>query len=364
MLPVESKIEKTLASGKTFPGAKFFSLLVLALVGISLHVSYGAEPQPDCSLTREWKEAAQRNLTGAQTIAERVELQRVEYETRIRAGELIFDEYLRGRLAQNFVKSCGGDSESQALLGRSVSAAFLKGSLRALKSSGVPALVRLSELAEKEAESTGVFFFKALGNRDETPIELGPRKAGFHRGRQSLFMDFQAIAPEEWFFIFVHELTHRLDPKLNSAIQAYGDTAAFRFGFELQTRMDRGETVSSHALEPLRSLLFVGLDRGLLAEYRSWTFCLSVYEAGKKASLWKEIGWVNQILAQREKTESLDRFTFRFLDPRFMDPIPEGFFALPIVRSEIASLRQELRESTDSPDLGLLGDLLIDRKPR
>lgn len=62
---------------------------------------------------------------------------------------------------------------------------------------------------------------------------------------------------------------------------------------------------------------------------------------------------MNIILAQRKRGERLDQFTFRFLDPRFQDPTPEGFFALPVVRAELADLRQDLRASSLAPDPGL-----------
>ena len=312
----------------------------------------------DCAILNDWKQASAQSMTQANSIAERARIQSDEYESRKRAADLIFSEYLRGALPPDFIRKCGGSDSEQELLRRSVSAAFLKGSLDRLNQSGVPALVALSSMAENEATTSGAFFFKALSHRDEAEVDLGDRAAGFHRGRQSLFMDFQTIPPEEWLFIFVHELTHRLDPELSRAIRDYGDSRAFRQGFDLQSQVDRGEPVTSSERESLRTLLMAGLNRGLLAEYRSWTFCLSVYRSGERAGLWKNISWVSDILSLQKPLESVSAFTFRFLDPRFKDPEATGFFSLPIVRSELLEIRSQLRSSFRAPSLGALGKLL------
>ncbi|MCM2322171.1 MAG: hypothetical protein NDJ90_02810 [Oligoflexia bacterium] len=296
-----------------------------------------------CQALQEWTLARDANLDSAPTIKERAELQRREFEARGRAGERIFAEYLRGALAPDTLKTCVARQEDREILQRSISRAFLEGSLSRLKTSRAPALQELVRLAEQEISARGFLSFKALSHDAEQPIELGPRKAGFHRGRHSLFMDFEAIAPDEWLFIFVHELAHKFDARLQAATVAYGDPAVFEDVFRHVAK--KGATpLSKKDRERLRAQLRAGLDRGLLAECRAWTLSFSLYETGIQEGLWARIDWVDALLQTRPASMSFERFTFEFLDPRFSDPEPSGFYGLPLVRLELASLREVLRQ--------------------
>ncbi|MCM2277100.1 MAG: hypothetical protein NDJ89_03405 [Oligoflexia bacterium] len=297
-----------------------------------------------CKALQEWTEAREANLASAPTIKERAELQSREFDARGQAGERIFAEYLRGTLAPDTLKTCVARQEDRELLQRSISNAFLSGSLRVLKSTRSPALLELIGLAEQEISTRGFHSFKALSHEAEQPIQLGPRKAGFHRGRHSLFMDFEAIAPEEWLFIFVHELAHKFDPRLQSATVAYGDPAVFEDVFRHVAKKGAAP-LSKVDQDRLRTHLRAGLDRGLLAEVRAWTLSFSLYEAGVHEGLWGRIDWVDALLQTRPVSMSFERFTFEFLDPRFGDPEPTGFYGLPVVRQELAALREELRSA-------------------
>jgi hypothetical protein len=313
----------------------------------------------NCSLVQDWIEARDEALRGADTISGRMRLAQVETETRTLAGPAVFQAYINGRLPKNFMHDCGGNERHQELFHQSLSQAFFNGSIAALEASQVEPLAKLARLAKAEAERNGVFSFKALSHLDKSDIDLGDRKAGFHRGRQSLFMVFDEIPPEEWLFLFVHELTHRLDPILAKAITAYGDKSKHDYAFALQAQMSSGKNLTSQDLEPIRSLLLSGLDRGLLAEYRSWFFCLSIYRAGQAKGLWGRIDRFERIFELQRPGEALATFTYRFLDGRFVDPRPAGLYGLPVVISVLRDMREELRSSPHSPSLGLLGDIFI-----
>lgn len=93
----------------------------------------------------------------------------------------------------------------------------------------------------------------------------------------------------------------------------------------------------------LKTFVQSGLDRGLLAEYRAWLLCFSIYEEGKRTGLWGAIPWMESIITEKYPNESWESFTFRYLDRNFEDPDFTGIFSLKIMQEQYFQLRQELR---------------------
>lgn len=110
------------------------------------------------------------------------------------------------------------------------------------------------------------------------------------------------------------------------------NTASF-FKFPPRTENALSDTYNDFLTLPFleaqdfRNWLLAGLDRGLLAEYRAWTATFQIYLQGKEEGLWSSRPWLEIILNEWDRKESLEKFTFHYLDQNSMDP-QDGFFPL------------------------------------
>lgn len=164
-------------------------------------------------------------------------------------------------------------------------------------------------------------------------------------------MDFEAVSPSEWFFILVHEISHKVDPILGSAVSFYSNPSRAQRVFAMAREHSDPADLSASDREFLQAYLIAGMDRGLLAEHRAWTASFAVYEAGLSAKLWKRIPWAEDILSRRQSGEELAAFIFRILDPHFTDPEPTGVFSYLLVQTELRALRQEFSSRKRVPPL-------------
>ncbi|MEK7070431.1 MAG: hypothetical protein AAB966_01355 [Patescibacteria group bacterium] len=74
--------------------------------------------------------------------------------------------------------------------------------------------------------------------------------------------------------------------------------------------------------------------------------------------LWKSIDWMDSILNHKFPTENLSNFTFRYLDPRFINPTEWPFRASP-AKEGLESIREQMRrENIKKPGLFNLENIL------
>ncbi len=197
-------------------------------------------------------------------------------------------------------------------------------------------------------------FFRLLSHSSGEE-SLPNRPGGFHRGRRSLFMDFDMISSKEWTVIFSHEIAHALDQQLTKSVQLYRDPHVVKSIVTI-SQLSGDTELSSQQRTDLRAWLTAGLDRGFLGEYRAWLVTLSIYYAGREENLWPRINWLEQIAPQSESSQMRETL-FRYLDSRFQDP-EDGLFAKSIIKSELTKLRLDLRSNPASVDIGNLAEYL------
>lgn len=294
----------------------------------------------DCSLISAW---SQHKLTAPRTtLSERSQAAITDYDLRISTAGKIFQSYMNGSLTPQFIQNCIPKTDREQWLS-SISQVFLKSSLVKLNSSKIKKLSELMQTVKAMSDAQGTTFFRATPHfPDDHSIESRNR-AGVYRGSPSLFMNIDLIAPGEWLYLMAHELAHYTDPVLKSASEIWNQTETAKSIFELGKRHASLSTLSADEKKMLRNYLMAGLDRGLLAEYRAWIICFSIYEAGIKESLWGQIPWMQQILLLKQSRQSWEAFTFGFLDKTFTDPEFSGLFSIKIVQEQYFELRQELR---------------------
>lgn len=144
---------------------------------------------------------------------------------------------------------------------------------------------------------------------------LGEKPAGYNLTTQSLFMNIQSLSPEDWDVIFIHELGHHFDQTRKDSKQ-YFNIDQVKVIIELQKKYDRGESIDDSEIKQIDDWIMSGLNIGLLAEWRVWSFTLK-YLDGFKADY--HFGKQTQWLKYYRKLSPSDRDIelFKMLDYRF-----------------------------------------------
>jgi len=210
---------------------------------------------------------------------------------------------------------------------------FLKSSIQELKK--YPGPLRTFGLA---LETTRFQLYQVTGFfSDPSPDE---KKAGFHRGNRSIYMDFERIPPNEWLMIFTHEMAHVLDENLKAASEIYADDKTVKVLADWAHKVTSSQDLPPEVREKLTRWIKAGLDRGLVAEYRAWHLTFVIYREGLNVQAWRPIAWLDEILAQQRDGESHEQFVYRYLHERFEDPTHEDpLFQLPLIKSELFETR-------------------------
>lgn len=292
-----------------------------------------------------------RNGTALPTrVAERVRIEQEEWRLRALAADEITEGYFAGRNLGEVWRAVDAENR-RGDLQPALSGKFLDHSLEVLSRAPITSIRSFVASLDRDALRFGLSF--------RPPVQHAPEKGGFHRGSGSVYMNLEKVPHDEWMLIFMHELLHGLDDELRAAVPIFNDRALARDVAEWgRTRKLEGLSTAERAR--LDAWLRAGLDRGLLAEHRAWLVTMRLYQAGVKHGMWAKIGWVEALLAQRKKGESLRRFLYRFLDERFPDP-REGIFAWPLVQARLKQIRSKLRRNPPAPQ-GKLGALLTETR--
>jgi|GEM_PF-2567673 len=217
-------------------------------------------------------------------------------------------------------------------------------SLEILKSSPAPDIQSMMKLfAAKYGNQIPIF--RVTGSFQEQ--DATPFPAGFHRATGSICLDFAKINPDDWMITFTHETLHALDDQIFKGVEGYAEPgkaegfAKFAFQYTNFSQLPPADQAS------LEAWLTFGMDRGLLAEYRAWSATFQIYEEGLSDHLWSKREWLEKILADKKSGESLEGFTYRYLDAHSADPV-DGIFARPLIESALQSLRQKFEIKSPS----------------
>lgn len=198
---------------------------------------------------------------------------------------------------------------------------------------------------------------KALDERLDVPFNFARRGAagGYHRGRNSIFLDFTVIPRTEWFVVYIHEATHALDSELQRAVEVYSDKSLVEMFAKELPNVSRASEFSAEAARALETWLLAGLSRGMLAEYRAWLVTSALYREAIAASLSSKVPWMEDILA--DSSHTLSEIWLRKIDKGFKNP-NSGIFKHSAVEEALNRIRMQIAIGRIPVSLGSLAQFV------
>lgn len=169
---------------------------------------------------------------------------------------------------------------------------------------------------------------KYLENKDKVPFrlidfedsdELQAKRGGFHKKTGIFVMNPSKVQRLDWLFVFIHELFHAEDERLRHSAYEYlsaqnAKKMAILLG-ELKLRDPRqGEW------QEIKDHVYLGLERGFLAEYRAWLLTYRVYIEGGFNYPGMGVSWMNDLLDFNQNARPLHVFIFDFLKSKTKTP--------------------------------------------
>jgi hypothetical protein len=261
------------------------------------------------------------------------------------AALAIFNNYLKGSWSsQNSLnlEACLS-KEDQQELSWAIQTVFWNQTLELLSKSGGAKKVFIEQV-----KGSGFQMFKMVGYFDEQSPDGD--KAGFDRANKQLFLDFSKIPATEWLVIFIHVVSHSLDPYLISGTEAFADEKTYSDILRMTSKTTSPERLTAKERGEMFDWLRAGLDQKFLAEYRAWTITIKLYLEGKNI-LWPQIDWLENILKNRKSGEALNIFTLRYLSPRFTSN-DEGIFKNILIKNSLTRFREGLLSGQFQAPLG------------
>ncbi len=283
-----------------------------------------------CSVLGTWKRARTTMPAQSAPIAEWSAYQGRLSRGLVSTAQMIQKRYMNGAWMETSSKAlaqCMSATEREDL-SYEVQAVFWEDSLARLSKSGGAKAALAQIIGDSKFQ-----LFRLVGHFkvDSDQDELEDQRAGFHRGRRSIFMDFTQIEPNDWLLIFVHEILHEVDSVLRDAVPVFGDLQLRSYLEKLARKIQNPISLSGADRAQLDRWLEAALNRGLGAEVRAWAVTFAIYLEGRADGTFNKIEWMESILSHRSPHESLQRFALRYLDPRFADsdksPFDQALFA-------------------------------------
>jgi len=331
------------------------SILALPVLLFSL----SAKAAPDCHEFSPWllaRNALSRLAQSPSETAEALEAAtQAESAARVGVSKTIFREYLAGVSFGTRLDDCLAPFDNGGNFLFTLQDIFFSESIVRLRASQSPSIRKFLALLDGKLAAGLAPSFRLTGLQF-SPDDPGPWQAGFHRGAGSIYADFRKIPSNEWLLIFTHEMLHGLDDDLAAAMRNYNDPERVARFTALSSTARSLNDLPPAARGDLTGWLEAGLGRGLWAEYRAWVPSLVIYQEGLAEGLWRNVPWVDAVLAQRPASMSFDRFVYLYLDHGSPDPTT-GLFAIPLLQSSLAEFRAEFRTQNKLPEPGNLAPL-------
>lgn len=275
--------------------------------------------------------------------------QQARWKALLESSKNIYTHYRAGKLSSKFLGSCVQTLPEPERLMRVLPTVFLEESLKELEISDIPAAQALAREMQKRLQANPLLPLKLVGHWNRTPSPTG-EKAGYHRGKNSIFMDFDQIPPGEWLLVLSHELIHALDPSIKEAMPIYGDPKRVKRIAERVRATAASAPLDLETMEDMRIWLTAGLDRGYLSEVRAWAVTVRIYQQARAQGAWDKSPWMEKIVSGVSESGELVLGTARYLHPTFKDPT-DGIYSLPHVGAELKKLRGEIYEGKFPVDL-------------
>jgi hypothetical protein len=352
-----------------------FGLAVISLLiflGQIQQASAGENKQ--CSIISDWLTISGKiNQAIKSQSPDLAGLRAQEWNIRTQTVKLIARKYFNNEFSFVNFHICFNNAPERGNFYQSVNAELVEFGISILKQSRLPLVKKLIKLYQAKYTDNETPLTRMTGHtpRDQSPTGL---KAGFHRNSGSIFYDISLMTPNEWLFIFIHELLHSLDITQSAGTHLFYDPDVINQVSLLSLTYVDSKYMSPRERAKVNEWLYSGLSRGLWAEYRAWVVSFAIYIEGRDGGLWQPIDWMENILNERptknsdQKTQlnskSLKHFVYSYLDDRSEDPIIDIFqteqlsailnlLQQPLIRQMLNEIRKTSRQGR-LPDLGNL----------
>lgn len=324
-----------------------FSLLSITFLFFRIPSSYSKHLSEDCHFLDPLLEAINDVPNKGSEIKNRVEKMIRISEGITKSSEILFYDYLDQKINPSQFENCFyqakiTDEKIIKNYNSTVSGKFFKLSLGELLKFQGEKVELFSKTLKTKSDSGELIIFKLVGHYGEKNVFN--KKAGFHRGNHSIYMDFSKIPPSDWLLIFTHEYAHSLDSTLSESMPVFSDPGIQRKILSILKINHSSSPLSEEATQTIDYWLMAGLNRGFLAEVRAWALSFEIYEEMKKNKADFKIDWLEDILKQKMNSENWIAFSIRYLSPRFKDPTgaseEEGvLFKSPLILERLSQLR-------------------------
>lgn len=289
------------------------------------------------SLSNELQILQSNQSSDLATLKRKNELLNTEYKAKSEYLRVLALEFLNGNIQKEDLDRDFKNLANYSKIMNQFSIELLLSSIDRLRKSQINEIKEFIKRYDQVYEKNAIPIFRLSG----TEIKRGSpteEKGGFHRGTSSLFMDITRTSSEEWIFILMHELFHALDADLQQATITFSNKDLMSAVLSISKNKLNFVELNSKEVQLLDKWILAGLDRGLFAEYRDWSFGFSVYEKGKQEGLWGKILFIEQALSFKDKNEDMNSFVYRYLNERVKDSTDE-ILNRPIIKERTLEQR-------------------------
>lgn len=169
---------------------------------------------------------------------------------------------------------------------------------------------------------------------------IGDLPAGYSQFVQVLFMDITQIHPRDWDILFIHELGHHLDKKMETYVREFNSLSVRERVKEITERYDKKLEVKKDDIQFLDEWLMNGMNIRLLSEWRVWSFTLDYISADQAIQYGPRTFWLKGLAGKDQVTRKIE--LFQFLDRNFINPTDQNF-SHPLIKNRILFLREKVR---------------------
>ena len=201
-------------------------------------------------------------------------------------GRQVAEQYLGGKAVATELSECLNRSQEAVHEVLSYAAFPLFDlTLESFQSSRVPALNAFVQ-AVRRKYPVGSYPILRLSAVDQT-LHSQNLTAGFHRHERHLAFSIAQIPAGDWNLIFIHELLHLIDPKMEQGQRILREGGTFQRLRFYDRRGYRFAQLPRDEQQNALSLVEAALSQGLYAEYRAWAATDYIYNQAVSARLWQ-----------------------------------------------------------------------------
>lgn len=320
-----------------------FALLLSSLGLISAQAQTSEAP---CDHARErWAQVSKVAPTAQAPLASWNQWHRQKGELLECIAQQLFDAFLnQGQTIQYL--SWVRDGQDQRVLEQALQLEAYRQTLRHLSRS--PEGQKWVEQVQKKAASSGLGF--SLTTSSEA---LQERPAGYVRAQGHIVMNYAVMTRDDWLFLFIHEFSHYIDPKLDQAVQSAIELSEqnpklIAKILEWVAPVKSLSELSTEQNQKIDQFLRLALERGWLAEVRAWTQTLELYEALRAQGWIQQVAWADEMIQSKRRqmgvrADSWKAYLIEYLKPRFQYP-KNGVYSNSLLRARSDQIEAELFE--------------------